>query len=662
MNPLENPLKMKTSITLLFISGFLSLAVHLSQLNAQSNQFRDESFLIYFWFFGDNLPDNTPLETVTPSFARLPGSQLTFHSALPGYPYHPFHPLWRQASMEKIQDPTPINYIPEGNDEIPFEDSQMSGIKIKPPFSSFSGQNILEFSMPVTGFRDVVFAFAARNAGAAGQIIVEYAVNEGTPQWITTGLFVNTFPLNDDYQKFLISFTAADTQIPPNPPMHGSTSAQILQATTVLVDNNPHFRLRIRFSGFNPSAGMENFVAFNNFSLTGRVTAPNYHVIQVPSGWSGISSYVVPDQSLLETLFYPFTNRLVLLQNFTGLYWPAQGINTLFHWSSQQGYTIRTSKPLNLLLAGEQLSIPQVQLQSGWNYLPVTIPCATPIVELFVPVVNKLVLVKEIAGHRVYWPALGINSLQYVYPGKSYLVLMQSSANIYYPPCNFDQTDLSLKVYRFSPQIDSGFHALRLNPTSVSHLIAFAFEDQEAVAEGSLVVATDAQGKIFGAGKVAQNLSVIALYGDDPTTSVKDGFLERESVFFKLMNPDQQIISHLQPIFDQSFTDAKSHFVPHGVSRVTFRYFHHPGTSSEECRLLYDFYPNPALDAIQILLEDIPEVPIRFYIRNMVGEIVYSGCITDVHTRVDLGSINPGIYFVQLIQGTTSCVKRLVKM
>ncbi|HPE34068.1 MAG TPA: CotH kinase family protein [Bacteroidales bacterium] len=208
----------------------------------------DTPQLIYYWLFDTSLPNDTPLVTIDPVYHLNEGALLTYHSALDGYPFDPGHPAWRKASMERRNAPTQLNYRPDGNNLIPYEEVSMRGIQIRQPFTGDGGENMMIFHLPTTGIASPTFRFAAKDEDAADNLIVEYSINSGEPVWTTSGL-VNSFPaLEADYQLFEFNFE----DIPET-------------------FNNPDLNIRIRFSGTNMSADEGNRVTFNNFSLDGLI-------------------------------------------------------------------------------------------------------------------------------------------------------------------------------------------------------------------------------------------------------------------------------------------------------------------------------------------------------------------------------------------------------
>jgi len=109
----------------------------------------------------------------------------------------------------------------------------------------------LIFNTPTSGYKNVKFAFAAKDEGAASGITIEYSLNAGTPQWSTAGLSNSSLALTSNYQLFTVDFDGVNAS-----------------------DDKADFKVRLRFTGTNMTADDGNRVTFNNVSLSGtRITA-----------------------------------------------------------------------------------------------------------------------------------------------------------------------------------------------------------------------------------------------------------------------------------------------------------------------------------------------------------------------------------------------------
>ena len=208
--------------------------------------------LRYFWSFGDDLPNNTPFETLNADYAVMDHARIHFHSALDGYPFHEDHPMWRKSSMERRNRPTDINYRRDGNLGRSYKRDAMRALQIRQPFTGDGGENMLVFEMPTTNMENVVFGFAAMDEMAADTLLIDYSIAEGEPDWTTEGLARHHHALAFHYQHYELAFD----NIPES-------------------DNNPDFKIRIRFDGDNLEQDIGTAVLFNNFSLDAKIAKPD---------------------------------------------------------------------------------------------------------------------------------------------------------------------------------------------------------------------------------------------------------------------------------------------------------------------------------------------------------------------------------------------------
>ena len=211
--------------------------------------------VISSWFFGTDLPNDTPLEIIPASYSNVSDSFLEFKSAFDGYPFEEGHENWRSSSMERRNAPTPINYHAEIYDDVPFEETDMRGIQVRQPLWFEGDESELIFGMPTLGYRDIAFRFAAMDEGAAERITVDYSVGEDEVSWTSSGIDNDTLHIFQDiYQLFEVDFSSVDE-----------------------AENNPGFMVRIRFDGLKETEDDENRVTFNNFSLHGVPLKYNFY-------------------------------------------------------------------------------------------------------------------------------------------------------------------------------------------------------------------------------------------------------------------------------------------------------------------------------------------------------------------------------------------------
>ncbi len=227
----------------------------------------EDPFLMHYWLFDTDIPNNTPLESLGAFFDFLPGATIEYTSCLPGYPFHEDHENWRKASMERRNMPTAINYRPEGNDDINYANANLRGLQVRSPFEKDQQQNTIVLHLPSTGFENLVVRFAARDEGAADHLLVDYSVDDSSDSWTAEGLDSAELPLQPDYQLYEIDFH------------------EISQT-----DNNPDFKVRIRFGGEDMHVDDGSRVTFNNISLDGTALKA-YYIHSATGGYGNIHPY-----------------------------------------------------------------------------------------------------------------------------------------------------------------------------------------------------------------------------------------------------------------------------------------------------------------------------------------------------------------------------------
>ncbi|UAM97301.1 lamin tail domain-containing protein [Polaribacter litorisediminis] len=217
------------------------------QIQANYDVIDDFSHLAYFWLFDRNIPNDTPLETVNSTYSRNNlTAELVYTSSLSGYPFTSTNPNWRKASLERKNAPTSINYSAFANNDTPYNSIVMRGLQVKQPFRSGSLENTIQLNLATTNFKEIKVSFAINSDGAAQSLIVDYWNGSN---WIATNISYSP-TITAQYEKKEIDFS-----------------------NVALANNNPNFKVRIRFGGANMTADDGKVVLLNNIAVEGIETA-----------------------------------------------------------------------------------------------------------------------------------------------------------------------------------------------------------------------------------------------------------------------------------------------------------------------------------------------------------------------------------------------------
>ncbi len=233
--------------------------------------------VVHYWVFTSDLPNNSPLETISSVYSAAEGGLLEYIPAI--FPYPPADGT--AGILDRVNDPTQVNYLPSANFDIPFEVSGMRGIRARNPSLVDNRESSLIFHLPTTGFRDLQFIFAAvRTANGPEELLFDYSTDPAQGNWVTTGLEKTSAVMFEAYKRINLSFKDIDA-----------------------ADNNPDFRIRIRFGGEEEIRESDSGnIRFNNISLSG-----------VDFAVDQMRDYVSPEQSVLYQNYpNPFNNRTII--------------------------------------------------------------------------------------------------------------------------------------------------------------------------------------------------------------------------------------------------------------------------------------------------------------------------------------------------------------
>lgn len=286
--------------------------------------------VVYFWLMDSEIPNDTPLEYLDATYASNSlVSSIMYESCLEGYPFTNGDPNWRRASFERKNSPTPLNYRPEANNDIPYSPDIMKGIQVKQPFRSGDLENFLEFHVPTTDFENIKLSFAVSSDGAAQSLLLDYW--NGT-DWSTANLTNPSETITETYEIKLFDFSNVD-----------------------VANDNPDFIIRMRFDGTDMYAEEGKEVVMNNIAVEGESTLSNEGIVKqavlkvYPNPTNDILN-VKTSEPIDQIVFYNIYGQLVNRYSPTGLNFEinieafSQGIYLMKVYSNQTERTLKIIK------------------------------------------------------------------------------------------------------------------------------------------------------------------------------------------------------------------------------------------------------------------------------------------------------------------------------
>lgn len=159
--------------------------------------------------------------------------------------------------------------------------------------------------------------------------------------------------------------------------------------------------------------------------------------IMLSQGWNMISTYVIPDEFDIDSIFSEIGDNMVIMKNNAGqIYYPAFGINDIGDWDITQGYQVFMSQPETLSILGVQV-IPEsttINLSAGWNMIAYlrNSPMDIELTLASLTDDDNLIIAKDNFGN-VYFPAFEINMIGNMLPGQGYQIFIINSDTLVYP-------------------------------------------------------------------------------------------------------------------------------------------------------------------------------------------------------------------------------------
>jgi len=201
------------------------------------------------------------------------------------------------------------------------------------------------------------------------------------------------------------------------------------------------------FTGFIPSAAAGEEVNYyisaadlsgrkESHPFIGRPDAHHFqvgetflHQVQLSGNWTAISTHLLPFDNYME-IFHDVADNLIVVKSGMEVWWPEMGINTIAGWDAQDCFLVKMAQPATIEILALEQAPKSYSLSQGWNWLPVLSENEVDVAGLFSEVADKLILVKEVAGWRTYWPEQGINTIGNLQPGQAYRVKVSEDTGV----------------------------------------------------------------------------------------------------------------------------------------------------------------------------------------------------------------------------------------
>ena len=258
--------------------------------------------------------------------------------------------------------------------------------------------------------------------------------------------------------------------------------------------------------------------------------------LELTSGWSLISTHIVPFENYLDSIFDGITQEVLICKNEAGLvYWPIFSLDLIGPIQIGKAYMIKMNSYQSIDVIGDRVAPEDhpLVLPQGWSMLGYlrTDPALLDVV--FTPVASQTILVKDHFG-MVYWPIYNFNLIGNMIPGRGYQVAMNTAQTLTYP-----SNDSLLKSSTIMPELNH----LSLN-TGNNMTLGLKLTN---VTSNTYIQVYSKEGILVGEVEAREGLTVVPLWGDDQYTPILDGMIETDPFEIRVVNKPDGIYSLSEP-------------------------------------------------------------------------------------------------------------------
>jgi len=388
------------------------------------------------------------------------------------------------------------------------------------------------------------------------------------------------------------------------------------------------------------------------------------HIVPVIQGWSVISSCIQPINASMPVVaqdILPDPANLIIMVTSNGkIYWPVAGTNTIGDWNSQQGYKVKVTSPSTWTFRGDPVTNTEVELTAGsFSYLPVLTNNMIPLTDVFVNPLVDIFYIYCTQTNEVYLPVLGLFTLSDLTPGFGYYLRMNNDATASFPPAACEPID---NAYSFQPLVnESPWNLVR---SADVHLIAIDQSVLEGLDGVNYIGAFDQAGNCIGYATTAKSEGnvLLTVYGDDISTSVKDGAIDNEIIRLVGYNEFEQSEVELYTTWDNSLPQHDGLYQNNGISHIIGLTTSSTGIGNANFESQISIHPNPARDEITIVYPFESSIANQASVEliNAVGLVAKRVMLTSEQSRIDVSSLQPGVYVLRFESDGLVSVKRLV--
>ena len=280
--------------------------------------------------------------------------------------------------------------------------------------------------------------------------------------------------------------------------------------------------------------GSSTFIADDVSVLLSIETSTVCQTINIPKGWSMISTYISADEIGVTSVFAPIVDDLIIVKDNSGnVYLPQYNYNSVEGFELGQGYQIKVASEKAIEICGVYANpkAHSIPLLSGWNMIGYLRLHSSNVESVLSDIKDSenLIIIKDSKGNP-YLPEFEYNGLGDMNPGEGYQLKVHQADTLHFLSNNTQYRLSSSNVIENQTK-----HLMKVRPTDQN--MTLVIEDEawsEVPSEGSEIGVFNQEGLMVGSTQYTSPVTVMSIYGNDVLTDARDGMLSKEPMILKL--------------------------------------------------------------------------------------------------------------------------------
>ena len=201
-------------------------------------------------------------------------------------------------------------------------------------------------------------------------------------------------------------------------------------------DSNTMHNDLLKFN-LDENCSCSNYPMFENYYYNDELNyLPNCdvsHDLELESGWSLISTYIIPNENNLEEIFSENIDNIYIIKDSNGnVFWPEFGINEIDSLKVGLGYQVKITNDDTLKIIGQPSPLSSIiNLNEGWNIIGCLSPTNINIDLAFQNFISNVEILKDSWGNA-FWPTYNLNNVGNLAAGQAYQIKTNDSIPFFF--------------------------------------------------------------------------------------------------------------------------------------------------------------------------------------------------------------------------------------